>query len=179
MFSAEIGLAYVLGADEAEIVKCLSGPLEREHCLVSAQRVERATGDLAVFCFRCDLIQRYLYGRLDAVAAGVPARGRCGWTRIGARPGGADDLAVRLAWHCEAAGTVDKAVTYLHRAGDLAARLQRDPGGHRTLRTGLGIAGNAAGDRCAEESGAFVTCRPGPAAPRQQGIRPPGRAACH
>ena len=121
-FSAEI-LARALGADEPEIAKCLSGPLEHKHRLVFAQGVERfGEQRLSRYRFRHDLFQRYLYGRLDVVERAClhetvadELEARCGQE--------ADDLAVRLAWHCESAGMAEKALNYLQRAGDRAERL--------------------------------------------------------
>ena len=121
-FSAEI-LARALVIDETEIMQLLSGPLEREHRLVFAQGVERfGEQRLSRYRFRHALFQMYLYGRLDAVerarlheTVAHELEARCGQE--------ADDLAVRLAWHCESAGMAEKAVAYLQQAGERAERL--------------------------------------------------------
>ena len=121
-FSAEI-VARALAIDEPEITRWLSGPLEREHRLVFAQGVERfGEQRLSRYRFRHDLFQRYLYGRLDAVerarlheTVAHELEARCGQE--------ADDLAVRLAWHFEAAGMAQKAAGYLQQAGERAERL--------------------------------------------------------
>lgn len=122
VFSAEI-MARALALDEPEISQWLSGPLAREHRLVSAQGIERF-GDrrLSRYRFRHNLFQSYLYGKLDAVerarlheTVGHELEAICGDE--------AGSVAGQLAWHFESAGLVDKAVTYLQRARERAERL--------------------------------------------------------
>ncbi len=122
VFSAEV-VARTLALDEAEVSQWLSGPLAREHRLVSARGVERfGERRLSRFRFRHNLFQSYLYGKLDAVERAHlhETIGRELESICGEEP---DSLAGRLAWHFESAGLVDKAVTYLRRAGERAERL--------------------------------------------------------
>jgi DNA-binding SARP family transcriptional activator/predicted ATPase len=122
VFSAEV-VAQALGGPESEIRQALSGPLAREHRLVSAQGVERfGERRLSRYRFRHNLFQGYLYGRLDAVE-----RSRLHETIGCELEATCDDesgsVAGRLAWHFESAGLLDKAVAYLRQAGERAERL--------------------------------------------------------
>ncbi len=67
VFAAGV-LAEVLGADEKEIITCLSSRLRRQHLLVSALDSAQKSGDQrARYRFRCLLFQKYLYQNLDHV----------------------------------------------------------------------------------------------------------------
>ena len=86
-FSAEI-LARALGADEPEIMQCLSGPLEHEHRLVFAQGIERfGEQRLSRYRFRHDLFQTVPVRPAGCRRAGAPARDGRARARSEVRPG--------------------------------------------------------------------------------------------
>ena len=103
-------------------MQLLSGPLEREHRLVFAQGIERlvSSGSHAIasgtLSFRCTLQPA------GCCRTGAPARDGRARARSEVQPG-RRCLAVRLAWHFEAAGMAQKAAGYLQQAGERAERL--------------------------------------------------------
>jgi predicted ATPase len=106
----------------------LSGELDRRHHLVRAQSIVRA-GDqlLSHYRFRHILFQNYLYGSLDEVER-VHLHGQVGTaleelygTRGGTAP--AEGIAPQLARHFEQAKSTEKAIHYLHQAGERAVSL--------------------------------------------------------
>ncbi|TEU12128.1 MAG: hypothetical protein E3J21_21920 [Anaerolineales bacterium] len=140
VFTAEV-VARAQGLDEEEVVRRLSGPLSKQHRLVCAQSIQRlgiggqrpstprqardaaSSGQrLSRYRFRHDLFQKYLYSSLDEVerarlheAAGNELEALYGEKAV--------QVAVRLAYHFEAAGLADRAVDYLLQAGRRAFRL--------------------------------------------------------
>jgi DNA-binding SARP family transcriptional activator len=124
-FTAEV-VARVRAADEGETVRSLSDTLDRRHRLVSARGVMRA-GDqcLSQYRFRHIMFQRYLYNSLDPVervhlhrAVGAALETLC------EEGGGAiEGVALQLARHFQSAGIDEKAVVYLHQAGERARGL--------------------------------------------------------
>ena len=119
-FTAEV-VAQVRSMDARELVRRLSEDLQKEHRLVSAQGLRRlAARRLALYRFRHNLFQRYLYNRLDAVERAYLHEdvGNVLETLYGEQ---ADEVAVQLARHFEEAGVVGKAARYLRRSGELAA----------------------------------------------------------
>lgn len=67
VFTARI-LSQVLGISEAKIITNLSGPLCKQHLLVSPLSLAEKDGDhQACYRFRCLLLQKYLYQSLDEV----------------------------------------------------------------------------------------------------------------
>jgi DNA-binding SARP family transcriptional activator len=131
VFTAEV-VARVQGADEREVVRRLSGDLDRRHRLVGAQAIERlGSRRLSRYRFRHSLFQRYLYDSLDRVEraylhedVGTVLEGLYGDQVSGIGPRAATgELAVQLARHFEEAGITDKAIHYLHQAGERAVQL--------------------------------------------------------
>jgi len=120
-FTAEV-IAQALNLAEHEVVRQLSQELDRTHALVRAIGVKR-TGDrrLSRYRFRHILIQRYLYNLLDGVER-VYQHERIATTLEGLYGEQAAEVAVQLARHFEAAQLPEKAVGYLHLAGDQARR---------------------------------------------------------
>ncbi|HEU5100301.1 MAG TPA: tetratricopeptide repeat protein, partial [Roseiflexaceae bacterium] len=120
-FSAEV-VARVLGADEPEIVRQLSRQLDQRHRLVQALGIRRVGAmRLSRYRFRHILIQRYLYGSLDAVERAYhhEAVGQALEALYGAQ---ASEVAAQLAWHFEVAQLPHKAAVYREQAGDQARR---------------------------------------------------------
>jgi predicted ATPase len=145
-FTAEV-VARVLETDGREMVQRLSGELDRRHRLVRAQTIERlGSRRVSRYRFRHYLFQKYLYDTLDQVERaylhedvgnaleelhGVHAGER---TALAATAGvahvtataataGTSAVAVQLAWHFQEAGLPEKAIHYLHQAGERAAQL--------------------------------------------------------
>jgi predicted ATPase/DNA-binding SARP family transcriptional activator len=121
-FTAEV-LARVQGADEGQIIRRLSGPLSKQHRLVTADSVRRVDGRrLSGYRFRHVLFQTYLYRSLDKVerARLHEAVGTALETFYDQK---VDEISGQLARHFEASGMTPKAVDYLLRAGKEAVRL--------------------------------------------------------
>jgi tetratricopeptide (TPR) repeat protein len=107
--------------DARELVRRLSEDLQKEHRLVSAQGVRRlAARRLALYRFRHNLFQKYLYNGLDAVERAYLHEDVGNVLEMLYREQ-ADEVAVQLAQHFDEAGLADKAVRYLRRSGELAA----------------------------------------------------------
>jgi serine/threonine protein kinase/tetratricopeptide (TPR) repeat protein len=121
-FSAEV-VGRVVEVEEGEMIRCLSGVLDRRHRLVSAQGIRRSNGQrISSYRFRHILFQKYLYNSLDAVershlhqAVGSALQALYGQESV--------EIAVELARHFQEAGTVGQAADYLSQAGDRASHL--------------------------------------------------------
>jgi predicted ATPase/DNA-binding SARP family transcriptional activator len=121
-FTAEV-VARVQGADEGQIIRCLSGPLSKQHRLVTAHSVRRVDGRrLSCYRFRHILFQKTLYQSLDEVerarlheVVGMALEALYGQELA--------EISGQLARHFEAAGMITKAVNYLLQAGNEAVRL--------------------------------------------------------
>jgi tetratricopeptide (TPR) repeat protein len=121
-FTAE-AIARVQDVEAREVVRRLSGELDRQHRLVRARGTRRVEGQrLSRYRFRHILIQRYLYHSLDEVERVYlhEAVGRALERLYGER---AKEIAVELARHFQEAGLVEKAVGYLRLASDRAVLL--------------------------------------------------------
>jgi len=128
VFTAEV-VAQVLRTDERDMVQRLSSELDRRHRLVRAQAIERlGSRRVSRYRFRNYLFQKYLYDNLDEAERaylhqdvgnaleelyGDPA------SEISAIAA----IAGQLAWHFQEAGIAEKAIHYLHQAGQRALRL--------------------------------------------------------
>lgn len=121
-FTAEV-IAQILGIREAELIRQLSGELDKQHRLVRGQN-SRYVGDkrLSHYRFRHILFQRYLYNNLDAVERTYlhQAVGNELERLYGDQTGA---IAIELARHFEEAGLPANAVDYLREAGNRAVRL--------------------------------------------------------
>ncbi|MCB0211700.1 MAG: AAA family ATPase [Anaerolineae bacterium] len=122
IFTAEV-IARVQALDERGLVLQLSRELDKQHRLVTAQTLERVGRQrLSRYRFRHHLFQHYLYHNLDMMERNYlhEAVGNVLESMYADRT---EDVAVQLAWHFQEAGLVDKAITYLQQAGDVAARV--------------------------------------------------------
>jgi len=158
-FIAEV-VARVLQAEEDAVIRRLSGPLSKQHCLVSAtqleqleasslgagpgpegqQRRDTAAGQrLSRYRFRHILVQDYLYRCLDEVERGClhEATGRALEALFAPAPASLEALAAQLARHFAAAGLPTQAAAYHLRAGERAARLTAYEEAILHLRRGL------------------------------------------
>jgi DNA-binding SARP family transcriptional activator/predicted ATPase len=127
LFTAEV-VARVQATDEREMLGRLSGELDRRHRLIRAQSILRMNGrPFSRYRFRHILFQKYLYSSLDEVERvhlheqiGTALEGLYGaQEKIVA---GAD-IATQLAWHFQEARITEKAIHYLHQAGERAVQL--------------------------------------------------------
>jgi DNA-binding SARP family transcriptional activator/predicted ATPase len=122
VFTAEV-VARVRATDEREMVGHLSGELDRRHRLIRAQGILRMDGQrLSRYRFRHILFQRYLYSSLDQVER-AHLHEDLGNVLEALYGGQTEEVAVQLARHFQEAGISEKAVAYLHQAGDRAVRL--------------------------------------------------------
>jgi DNA-binding SARP family transcriptional activator/predicted ATPase len=136
VFTAEV-LARVQATDERQLVKSLSSELDRRHHLISAQAIERLGEQrLSRYRFRHSLVQKYLYDSMDEVERAYLHEdvGNVLEELYGDR---ADEIAVQLARHFQEAGVTEKAVHYLHQAGERALRLSAYQEAIAHLDTGL------------------------------------------
>jgi tetratricopeptide (TPR) repeat protein len=131
VFTAEV-LARVVGTGEREMVQRLSSELDRKHRLVRAQAIERLDAQrVSRYRFRHNLFQQYLYDNLDQVERSYLHEdvGNVLEALFGDRASGTAEaaatagVAVQLARHFEEAGITEKAIRYLHQAGDRAVQL--------------------------------------------------------
>ena len=124
MFTAEV-VARATAVDEHEVLRLLSGELDRRHYLVRAHSIQRIDGQLrSQYRFRHILFQRYLYSSQDEVER-VYAHERVGAAleSLCRGPEQAAEIAVELALHFREARIAEKAVHYLRLAGDKALQL--------------------------------------------------------
>lgn len=120
-FIAEV-VARVLGIDEREVIRQLSGALDKQHHLVQGRDGQRLEGQrLSQYRFRHILFQHYSYHAIDEVERAW-LHEEVGNELEHLYQGQEDIVAVRLARHFREAGMVAKAVDYLQRAGELATR---------------------------------------------------------
>lgn len=132
-------LAQVLRRGPDELLRWLSGELDRRHRLVGALEGPQAgTGFSGRYRFRHILVQSYLYDSLDPVERGYLHRSVA--EALEALYGGdEDEVAVQLARHYEQAGATERAVAWLRRAGDRAARLAAFAESRAHYTRGLGL----------------------------------------
>jgi predicted ATPase len=124
-FSAEV-LADVLGFDVRHVMEVLSGVLDRQHHLVIAHGIQRVNGRrLAIYRFRHNLFQKYVYECLDTVERSRRHEDVAeALTRLHEQASGnVAAIAARLGWHYRQAGVIDKAISSLVLAGKEAIRL--------------------------------------------------------
>jgi tetratricopeptide (TPR) repeat protein len=146
-FTAEV-LARVANLGLAQVVRCLSETLGRQHRLVrAAHLLRREPGGQYLSCYRFVhiLFQRYVYDQLDQVARTHLHRSvaeALEALRLEGEPGaelGVQDptAPVRLARHWEAARQFDKAAACLLEAGRWAVQLSAHEEAVQLLRRGL------------------------------------------
>jgi tetratricopeptide (TPR) repeat protein len=119
-FTAE-AVARALGVEERVLVRQLSGELEKQHELVSAQGTQRVGEQrLSRYQFRHSLFQRYLYNALDEVERSY-LHEDIGNALEGLWGERAGEITVQLARHFVEAQDAVKARLYLRLAGEQAA----------------------------------------------------------
>jgi predicted ATPase/DNA-binding SARP family transcriptional activator len=135
-FTAEV-ISNVLQRDDREIVSHLSGKLDKQHKLVSAQQV-RWIGDvrLSTYRFRHILIQKHLYGRLDSIEK-VHLHEEVGLALETLHLGRTDEIAIQLERHFREARIPEKAVEYGLLAAEEARRLSANEEAVQHLRGAL------------------------------------------
>ncbi len=124
VFTAEL-LAQLSALDERRVAWALREVLRRRHHLVQADvqlRVPPHGQRLSRYRFAHALYQKYLYGALDSVERAYLHEQVAGALERLYGPA-ADAIAAQLAWHCEQAGNVEKAIHYRQQAGDRAMTL--------------------------------------------------------
>ncbi len=121
-FTAEV-VARVRGTSEREMLRQLSGVLDRRHRLVQAESIQRIHEQiLSRYRFRHILFQKYVYGSLDEVER-VHLHEAVGNVLERLYGDRAREIAVQLARQFEEAGMTHKAIDYLHQAGQRALQL--------------------------------------------------------
>jgi tetratricopeptide (TPR) repeat protein len=124
VFTAEV-LACVLESNERALLVSLSGELDRQHRLIRADSIHRM-GDqlLSNYRFRNILFQKYLYSTLDQVER-VHLHEQVGTVleQLASDHVDFSGVALNLARHFEEAGIPEKAIYYLHHAGERAIQL--------------------------------------------------------
>ena len=139
-FTNEV-VARVLNRDERQMLPQLSGELDKKHRLIRADSIHRLNGQvLSSYRFRNILFQKYLYSSLDHVErvhlheqVGAVLEGLC--SELDEFP----DVDLQLARHFEEAGIKEKAIHYLHLAGDRAISISACSEGIVHLRRGLAL----------------------------------------
>jgi DNA-binding SARP family transcriptional activator len=143
IFTAE-AIAKVQGMNAQDLLQRLSRDLDRRHHLVRAESIQRL-GDkpLSRFRFRHILFQKYLYGLLDEVErvhlheqVGISLENLYGIEEH------LEMNAVQLARHFEQARITDKAIHYLHMAGERAAVLSAYQDAVTHINRALGLLEN-------------------------------------
>jgi DNA-binding SARP family transcriptional activator/tetratricopeptide (TPR) repeat protein len=136
VFTAEL-VARVRKTGERELLERLSDELDRRHRLVRAQSVVQAGGRLlSRYQFRHILFQDYLYGSLDEVER-AHLHGQVGEALEELY--GTQEETVQLALHFEEARNTEKAIHYLHQAGERALQLSAYPEGRAHLTRALAL----------------------------------------
>jgi predicted ATPase len=120
-FVAEV-VARVLRLDEREVVRELSGVLDKQHYLVQSQGGQRLGGQrLSQYRFRHILFQYYLYHSIDKVERAY-LHEDVGNELEQLYQGQTEVVVVQLARHFREAGLVSKTLDYLQQAGEQAIR---------------------------------------------------------
>jgi adenylate cyclase len=123
-FIAEV-VARVQGLDEPQVIRQLSGVLDKQHRLVrghSSRRLSNGRQRLSQYRFRHILFQRYLYNNLDEVERAY-LHESVGNALVQLYEGQTEEVAVQLAWHFQMAGLMEDAVGYLKQAGERTVSL--------------------------------------------------------
>ncbi len=137
-FTAEV-VAKVLASDEREQLVRMSDELDRRHRIVRAESIQRIDGQLlSCYRFRHILFQKYLYSILDEVER-VHLHEQVGnaLEELYGVQEAASQIPVQLARHFQEARITEKAIYYLHQAGDKAVQLSAYQEGIKHLDKGL------------------------------------------
>ncbi len=137
-FTAEV-IAAVTGIDRLEIIRKLSGELDKRHLLVEVSGIHYVDQQrLSRYQFRHNLFQKYVYENMDQVEQ-VNLHEEIGFTLESIYGGQTGQIAVNLARHFEAAGVVEKAIDYLLQAGNAAKRLSANEEAIAYLTRGIDL----------------------------------------
>ncbi|MFQ5858707.1 MAG: AAA family ATPase, partial [Anaerolineae bacterium] len=121
-FTAEV-VARVQAVNERGLVRQLSGELDKQHRLVGARGIRRlGRRRLSLYRFQHNLFQKYLYNSLDEVERAY-FHEDVGLVLEELYGEQTEEIAVQLARHFLEADRDDKALAYLMKAGDAAARV--------------------------------------------------------
>jgi tetratricopeptide (TPR) repeat protein len=121
-FTAEV-LAQLQEVETRKLIRLLSGELDKRHHLVSAKGIRQLERlQLSLYLFRHILFQRYLYNTLDEVER-THLHAEVGQILENLYGDRKEEVAIQLARHFQEAGIEDKAIDYLHKAGNKAVRL--------------------------------------------------------
>lgn len=135
-------LARILRTDERTMVQRLSGELDRKHRLVRAQAIDHlGKRHVSRYRFRHDLFQKYLYDHLDEVERAYLHEdlGNALEGLYLEQMGDIAAIAPHLAHHFQEAGITEKAIHYLHLAGERALHLTAYQEAITHLTKGLGL----------------------------------------
>jgi predicted ATPase/DNA-binding SARP family transcriptional activator len=142
-FTAEV-VARVRNLDEKEIADILSNELTKKHRLIRAQNIMRINNQLlSRYRFQHILYQKYLYSSLDENER-VRLHEQVGKVMedlYAADQGtvSTSDIAPQLARHFQEARITEKAIHYLHQAGDRAIQVSAYQEGVTHLVKGLDL----------------------------------------
>jgi tetratricopeptide (TPR) repeat protein len=115
-------VAEVVRADRRDVIRELSGPLQRELKLVSAIGLQEVAGRrVARYRFRHNVVQDYLYRQLDEIECG-DLHGVTGLALEALHAGDPTSVAVPLVSHFTAAGDWQRAIRYRLLAAEVAGR---------------------------------------------------------
>jgi predicted ATPase/DNA-binding SARP family transcriptional activator len=137
-FTAQV-VAEMLAMDERTALRRLSGDLARRHRLAREQEeVQTGRGRLSRYRFGHVLFQDYVYKRLS------PGERRLLHGEVAAALEGLygdeiAEIAAQLAYHYTEAGQAEKAIYYLHQAGERAVQLSAYQEGIAHLTRGLAL----------------------------------------
>jgi len=140
-FSAEV-VARVLESDEREMVQRLSSELDRRHRLIRARAIERLGSQrLSRYRFRHYLCQKYMYDNLDPVERSYLHEdvGNALEALYADQEQETAAIAPQLARHFQEAGITEKAIHYLHQAGEKALQLSAYQEGITHLKRALAL----------------------------------------
>ncbi|MFQ5593938.1 MAG: AAA family ATPase [Anaerolineae bacterium] len=139
-FAAQV-VARVCGVSERDLVRRLARDADRQHRLVWEQGIKRIGGRrLSIYRFRHNLFQRYLYRDLSETEREF-LHEDVGNTLEALYGDQAEEIAVELARHFQAAGIPEKAIHYLYQAGNRAIRLSANDEAIAHLTRGLSLLG--------------------------------------
>ncbi|MFQ5343278.1 MAG: hypothetical protein ACE5F6_17195, partial [Anaerolineae bacterium] len=139
-FTAQV-VARVCGVNERDLVRRLARDVDRQHRLAWEQGIERVGGQrLSIYRFRHNLFQQYLYRDLSATEREFLHEdvGNALEALYGDQ---AEEIAVELARHFQAAGIPEKAIHYLYQAGTRAIRLSANDEAIAHLTRGISLLG--------------------------------------
>jgi predicted ATPase len=121
-FTAEV-VAQLQELETRKLIRLLGSELDKRHHLVSAKGVRQLENlHLSLYLFRHILYQRFLYNSLDEVER-TQLHAEVGQILENLYGERKEEISVQLARHFQEAGIADKAVEYLHKAGNKAVRL--------------------------------------------------------